>query len=174
MLTTIFCSICLGNQSIRAFAEASMNTAYQKKWPLYLSTKNTILKKYDGRYVLTLFGLIVSLYSHAFFLNLDHLILLNHWSWTCGSWCWREGKGKIFSKNVNGLGTCFSFLLLCVSHMFVIYIHDWNFPRISWRFKDIFQEVYETRWKSKFEAAGIWLVFLVSLVVSLAVQAICH
>jgi isocitrate dehydrogenase len=37
-------------QSIRAFAEASMNTAYQKKWPLYLSTKNTILKKYDGRY----------------------------------------------------------------------------------------------------------------------------
>lgn len=37
-------------QSIRAFAEASMNTAYEKKWPLYLSTKNTILKKYDGRY----------------------------------------------------------------------------------------------------------------------------
>ncbi|KAL6558415.1 hypothetical protein OROMI_018765 [Orobanche minor] len=36
--------------SIRAFAEASMNTAYQKKWPLYLSTKNTILKKYDGRF----------------------------------------------------------------------------------------------------------------------------
>lgn len=39
----------MGIQSIRAFAEASMNTAYQKKWPLYLSTKNTILKKYDGR-----------------------------------------------------------------------------------------------------------------------------
>ncbi|XVE72023.1 hypothetical protein DITRI_Ditri11bG0005500 [Diplodiscus trichospermus] len=38
------------DESIRAFAEASMNTAYQKKWPLYLSTKNTILKKYDGRY----------------------------------------------------------------------------------------------------------------------------
>ncbi|KAK3025114.1 hypothetical protein RJ639_044354 [Escallonia herrerae] len=36
--------------SINAFAEASMNTAYQKRWPLYLSTKNTILKKYDGRY----------------------------------------------------------------------------------------------------------------------------
>ncbi|KAL6558542.1 hypothetical protein OROMI_018892 [Orobanche minor] len=35
-------------ESIRAFAEASMNTAYQKKWPLYLSTKNTILKRYDG------------------------------------------------------------------------------------------------------------------------------
>ena len=37
-------------QSIRAFAESSMSTAYEKKWPLYLSTKNTILKKYDGRY----------------------------------------------------------------------------------------------------------------------------
>ncbi|KAL5204318.1 hypothetical protein ABZP36_009189 [Zizania latifolia] len=60
------------DESIRAFAEASMTTAYEKKWPLYLSTKNTILKKYDGR------------------------------------------------------------------------------------FKDIFQEVYEAGWKSKFEAAGIW------------------
>jgi isocitrate dehydrogenase len=37
------------DESIRAFAEASMTTAYEKKWPLYLSTKNTILKKYDGR-----------------------------------------------------------------------------------------------------------------------------
>ncbi|GMQ07360.1 hypothetical protein CsSME_00051579 [Camellia sinensis var. sinensis] len=60
------------DESIRAFAEASMNTAYQKRWPLYLSTKNTILKNYDGR------------------------------------------------------------------------------------FKDIFQEVYKSLWKSKFEAAGIW------------------
>lgn len=60
------------DESIRAFAEASMNTAFQKRWPLYLSTKNTILKKYDGR------------------------------------------------------------------------------------FKDIFQEVYEREWKSKFESAEIW------------------
>ncbi|KAJ8512620.1 hypothetical protein OPV22_003054 [Ensete ventricosum] len=60
------------DESICAFADASMATAYQKKWPLYLSTKNTILKNYDGR------------------------------------------------------------------------------------FKDIFQEVYEAEWKSKFEAAGIW------------------
>ncbi|KAL6007062.1 hypothetical protein ACLOJK_032558 [Asimina triloba] len=37
-------------ESIRAFAESSMSMAYGKKWPLYLSTKNTILKKYDGRY----------------------------------------------------------------------------------------------------------------------------
>ncbi|CAM0880756.1 unnamed protein product [Alopecurus aequalis] len=38
------------DESIRAFAESSMNVAYQKRWPLYLSTKNTILKKYDGRF----------------------------------------------------------------------------------------------------------------------------
>ncbi len=36
--------------SIRGFAQACFNTALQKKWPLYLSTKNTILKKYDGRF----------------------------------------------------------------------------------------------------------------------------
>ncbi|MCO5576310.1 hypothetical protein L7F22_030119 [Adiantum nelumboides] len=60
------------DESVRAFAQSSMSMAYQKKWPLYLSTKNTILKKYDGR------------------------------------------------------------------------------------FKDIFQEVFESEWKSKFEEAGIW------------------
>ncbi|XP_048230526.1 isocitrate dehydrogenase [NADP], chloroplastic/mitochondrial [Ricinus communis] len=38
------------DQSIRAFAESSMSLAFAKKWPLYLSTKNTILKKYDGRF----------------------------------------------------------------------------------------------------------------------------
>ncbi|TXG54689.1 hypothetical protein EZV62_019945 [Acer yangbiense] len=38
------------DESIRAFAESSMTLAFAKKWPLYLSTKNTILKKYDGRF----------------------------------------------------------------------------------------------------------------------------
>ena len=38
------------DHSIRAFATASMVFAYDKRWPLYLSTKNTILKKYDGRF----------------------------------------------------------------------------------------------------------------------------
>jgi len=36
--------------SIRDFARASMNYALNRKWPLYLSTKNTILKAYDGRF----------------------------------------------------------------------------------------------------------------------------
>jgi len=36
--------------SIRDFARASMNYALQRNYPLYLSTKNTILKVYDGRF----------------------------------------------------------------------------------------------------------------------------
>lgn len=38
------------DESIRGFAMACFNTALRKKWPLYFSTKNTILKKYDGRF----------------------------------------------------------------------------------------------------------------------------
>ena len=38
------------DESINGFARACMNQALIKKWPLYLSTKNTILKKYDGRF----------------------------------------------------------------------------------------------------------------------------
>lgn len=38
------------DESISGFARACFNLALQKKWPLYLSTKNTILKKYDGRF----------------------------------------------------------------------------------------------------------------------------
>lgn len=38
------------DESIYGFARACFNQAIAKKWPLYLSTKNTILKKYDGRF----------------------------------------------------------------------------------------------------------------------------
>ncbi|MGV8094823.1 MAG: NADP-dependent isocitrate dehydrogenase [Mangrovibacterium sp.] len=38
------------DESIIGFARACMNQAINKGWPLYLSTKNTILKKYDGRF----------------------------------------------------------------------------------------------------------------------------
>ncbi len=38
------------DESIRGFARACMNYALARKWPLYLSTKNTILKAYDGRF----------------------------------------------------------------------------------------------------------------------------
>jgi isocitrate dehydrogenase len=38
------------DESISGFARSCFNMALEKKWPLYLSTKNTILKKYDGRF----------------------------------------------------------------------------------------------------------------------------
>ncbi len=38
------------DDSIRDFARASMNYALMRGYPLYLSTKNTILKAYDGRF----------------------------------------------------------------------------------------------------------------------------
>ncbi len=38
------------DDSIRAFARASMNYGLDRKWPVYLSTKNTIMKAYDGRF----------------------------------------------------------------------------------------------------------------------------
>ncbi|MFZ4713451.1 MAG: NADP-dependent isocitrate dehydrogenase [Bacteriovoracaceae bacterium] len=37
-------------ESIRGFAHSCFNYALMKGWPLYLSSKNTILKKYDGRF----------------------------------------------------------------------------------------------------------------------------
>src|SRR6476620_10746977 len=38
------------DESIRDFAHACFNYSLGRKWPLYLSTKNTILKAYDGRF----------------------------------------------------------------------------------------------------------------------------
>lgn len=38
------------DDSIRDFAHSSLQYALQREYPLYLSTKNTILKKYDGRF----------------------------------------------------------------------------------------------------------------------------
>ena len=38
------------DQSIRDFARSCMNYGLNRRWPVFLSTKNTILKKYDGRF----------------------------------------------------------------------------------------------------------------------------
>ncbi|WP_136162486.1 NADP-dependent isocitrate dehydrogenase [Sphingomonas flavalba] len=38
------------DDSIRDFARASLNYGLMRNWPVYLSTKNTILKAYDGRF----------------------------------------------------------------------------------------------------------------------------
>ena len=39
------------DESIAGFARACFNYGLQRKWPVYLSTKNTILKTYDGRFM---------------------------------------------------------------------------------------------------------------------------
>ena len=38
------------DESIRDFGRACMNYGLDRKWPVYLSTKNTIMKAYDGRF----------------------------------------------------------------------------------------------------------------------------
>lgn len=38
------------DDSIRDFARASFNYGINRRWPVYLSTKNTIMKAYDGRF----------------------------------------------------------------------------------------------------------------------------
>jgi len=38
------------DESITDFAHASFKVAIEKEWPLYMSTKNTIMKRYDGRF----------------------------------------------------------------------------------------------------------------------------
>ncbi len=38
------------DQSIKDFARSCMNYGLNRRWPVFLSTKNTILKKYDGRF----------------------------------------------------------------------------------------------------------------------------
>lgn len=54
LLNFLFSGVAMGmyntDESIRSFAHASFQYALSKKWPLYMSTKNTILKRYDGRF----------------------------------------------------------------------------------------------------------------------------
>ena len=51
------------DESIKGFAHSCFNMALEKKWPLYLSTKNTILKKYDGRFK----DIFEEIYQNEFF-----------------------------------------------------------------------------------------------------------
>ena len=47
----VFMSMYNLDESIRDFARASLNYGLNLGWPVYLSTKNTILKQYDGRFL---------------------------------------------------------------------------------------------------------------------------
>ena len=54
------------DESIEGFARSCFNLALQKKWPLYFSSKNTILKKYDGRFKDIFQGIYEKEYAAAF------------------------------------------------------------------------------------------------------------
>lgn len=57
------------DESIYGFARSCFNQAIMKKWPLYLSTKNTILKKYDGRFK----DIFEEVYQNEFKKKMDEL-----------------------------------------------------------------------------------------------------
>ncbi|MGN6351806.1 MAG: NADP-dependent isocitrate dehydrogenase [Parafilimonas sp.] len=57
------------DESIRGFARACFNQAIMKKWPLYLSTKNTILIKYAGRFN----DIFQEVYENEFKAKMDEL-----------------------------------------------------------------------------------------------------
>ncbi|MEI6679750.1 MAG: NADP-dependent isocitrate dehydrogenase [Mariniphaga sp.] len=52
--------------SIRGFAHSCFKMALTKKWPLYLSTKNTILKKYDGFFKDIFEEIFINVYKEQF------------------------------------------------------------------------------------------------------------
>jgi len=56
-------------ESIRGFARSCFNQALDKKWPLYFSSKNTILKKYDGRFK----DIFEEIYTNEFKTKMDSL-----------------------------------------------------------------------------------------------------
>ncbi|VDD86831.1 unnamed protein product [Enterobius vermicularis] len=54
------------DESITGFAHSCFQYALTKKWPLYLSTKNTILKRYDGRFKDIFQGIYEKTYINQF------------------------------------------------------------------------------------------------------------
>ena len=60
------------DESIYGFARSCFNKSLDKKWPLYLSTKNTILKFYDGRFK----DIFQEVYENEFKLKFDSLGLV--------------------------------------------------------------------------------------------------
>ncbi len=63
------------DESIKGFAHSCFQMAIKKKWPLYLSTKNTILKKYDGRFK----DIFQEIYEESYKAQMDELgIIYEH------------------------------------------------------------------------------------------------
>ncbi len=63
------------DESIYGFAHSCFKQAINKQWPLYLSTKNTILKKYDGRFK----DIFEEVYQETYKIQMDKLgIIYEH------------------------------------------------------------------------------------------------
>ncbi len=54
------------DESIRGFARACFNFGLKREWPVYLSTKNTILKTYDGRFMQIFAAIFASEFQERF------------------------------------------------------------------------------------------------------------
>ena len=50
IISSVMINVIIFLKAIRDFANSCFQYALLKKWPLYMSTKNTILKRYDGRF----------------------------------------------------------------------------------------------------------------------------
>ena len=62
----VFMSMYNLDKSIEDFARASLNYGLNKGWPVYLSTKNTILKTYDGQFLQTFQRIYDAEFAEAF------------------------------------------------------------------------------------------------------------
>lgn len=120
-------------ESIKGFASSCFSYAIAKKWPLYLSTKNTVLKKYDGRLVYTFTTLLKS--RKLVVLHLNYILGFRAEDFFSGSSTWEFSSGVLFST------ACFMTGKMCF---------------LLFRFLQIFQDLYESKFKDQFEKAGIW------------------
>lgn len=71
------------HQSITGFAHSCFQYAIGKKWPLYMSTKNTILKAYDGRFKDIFQDIFEKWVSSSFLLMCAHLSMTHLSSVIC-------------------------------------------------------------------------------------------
>ena len=89
------------DESIEGFARACFNYGLQRKWPVYLSTKNTILKTYDGRFMQifqTVFDAEFRVRFEALALTYEHR-LIDDMVASCLKW---SGKYVWACKNYDG------------------------------------------------------------------------
>ena len=74
------------DESIEGFAHSCFKQAIMKRWPLYMSTKNTILKKYDGRFK----DIFAEIYEHRL---IDDMV----------AYCLKSNGGFVWAcKNYDG------------------------------------------------------------------------